>query len=273
MTALLVAERAGYRAGQSWLVRDASIAFKAGTLTAIIGPNGAGKSTLLRLLSGDLAPTSGEVSSLGEPLAGIPPWQLAARRIVMAQANQLAFPFRVHEVVAMGSLAIGRRLDKAARQELVETSMAAADILHLAGRDFQTLSGGEQQRTQFARALCQLEAGGRIEPRQVLMLDEPVASLDLEHQFILLDKARTMTNRTGRPLAVVTVLHDLNLAACYADIVAVMHRGSIVAKGPPRDVLTQSMLADVFGICLPVGLHGERPTILPQARLAPDIAV
>ena len=268
MNLLLQAEQAGYRSGGPWLVEAADLALAAGTFTVVIGPNGAGKSTLLKLMSGELKPHRGVVRSLGQPLAEVPAWQLAARRVVMAQSGQLGFPFRVHEVVSLGALAVGRRLARAERDSLVEASLRAADVLPLAERDFQSLSGGEQQRVHFARALCQLDAAARIERRQVLMLDEPIASLDLEHQFALLDAARALARRPDHPVAVMAILHDLNLAACYADHLVVMKRGRIAAQGPVRDTLDEALLAEVFGVRLALSRHGGLPVILPQARLA-----
>jgi iron complex transport system ATP-binding protein len=138
-------------------------------------------------------------------------------------------------------------------------------MLHLAGRDYQTLSGGEQQRVQFARALCQLEAGQSLEPQQALLLDEPIASLDLCHQLALLETTRTLARSQG--IAVLAILHDLNLATHFADELIVMHRGAIVAKGDPATVLDVACLRDVFGVQLnyPGNLPQEfRPVVLPQ---------
>ncbi|MCZ8376076.1 MAG: heme ABC transporter ATP-binding protein [Beijerinckiaceae bacterium] len=268
MSAWLTAENAGYTTSERWLVERADLALQPGQLTVVIGPNGAGKSTLLRLMSGELTPQRGRITSLGEPLAQVTAWRMAARRVVMAQSGRLSFPFRVHEVVALGILAVGRQLPRFERDNLVEASLRSADMLALADRDFQTLSGGEQQRVHFARALCQLEAARRIETRQVLMLDEPIASLDLEHQFALLDAARALVRRPDHPVAVMAILHDLNLAACYADHLVVMSRGRIAAQGPVRDILDEALLAEVFGVRLTLSRHGGLPVILPHAWLA-----
>lgn len=267
MTAWMVAESAGFRAGQSWLLRDASLKLEAGKVTVVIGPNGAGKSTLLRVLSGEWAVTEGNVLTLGQPLKTVPVWQLAARRVVMAQAIDIGFPFAVHEVVALGAIAIGRRLSHRAIQHVVEESLAAADMLPLAGRAFPTLSGGEQQRVQFARALCQLEIGRLVEPRQILLLDEPIASLDLVHQLAVLDVAKTLAKRSSSPIAVMAILHDLNLAACYADNLVLLHAGRIVAQGPVKTVLTEANLNAVFGVSLRLHEIGGLPAFLPQGRL------
>lgn len=267
MTPWMVAQSAGFRAGQSWLLRDTNLNLEAGQFTVVIGPNGAGKSTLLRLLSGEWAVAEGHVLTLGQPLATVPAWQLAARRVVMAQGIGIGFPFAVHEVVALGAIAIGRRLSQRAIRHIVEASLAAADMLPFAGRAFSTLSGGEQQRVQFARALCQLEIGRLVEPRQILLLDEPIASLDLAHQLAVLDVAKALTRRPSSPIAVMAILHDLNLAACYADRLVLLHAGHIVAQGAVKTVLTEANLQTVFGVSLRLHEVAGLPAFLPQGRL------
>lgn len=267
MTVWMIAESAGFRTGQRWLLREANLALAAGQFTVVIGPNGAGKSTLLRLLSGEWAPAEGHVMTLGQPIGAVPAWQLAARRVVMAQGISTGFPFAVHEVVALGAVAIGRRLSHRLVRQVVEASLAAADMLPFAGRAFPTLSGGEQQRVQFARALCQLEVGRLIEPRQTLLLDEPIASLDLAHQLAVLDAAKALTKRPSSPIAVMAILHDLNLAACYADHLVLLHAGGIVAQGAVKAVLTEANLEAVFGTTLRLHEVEGLPAFLPQARM------
>jgi iron complex transport system ATP-binding protein len=183
----------------------------------------------------------------------------------MMQAARLAFPFSAHEVVALGASGVGRAISGEARDALVRDALSAADAAHLAARAYQTLSGGEQQRVQFARALAQLMAGRSVEERQILFLDEPVSSLDLRHQLALLDAALGLARRGT---AVLAVLHDLNLASTYADDLVVMHEGRIAAQGAPCDVLTDDLLADVFGVSLKLGTvpPGGAPFLLPQAH-------
>ena len=264
MTAILEARNAGFSVRGTTLVREASLALHPGRMTVVIGPNGAGKSTLLKLLSGELTPQTGAVTSLGVPLSAVPVWRLACRRAVMAQANRLTFPFAVHDVVRLGLEGIGRAKSRAVTEAIIERGLESADVLTLSGRDYQTLSGGEQQRVQFARILCQLDAGRDVEPRQALLLDEPIASLDLCHQLALLDTARGLAITGG--IAVLAVLHDLNLAATYADTLVVMHRGRVVAEGAPGDVLTPALMLEVFGIVMRPRdqLSPAVPVVLPQ---------
>lgn len=246
MSALLEARGVGYAIAGRPIVAEVSLTLAPGMMSVLVGPNGAGKSTLLRLLTGELAPSAGTVLQGGRPLAALVPWQLAARRAVMAQATQLAFPFAVHDVVALALEAVGRRLSPARRATLLESSLAGADVAHLAGRAYQTLSGGEQQRVQFARALCQLRAGQAAGEGRMLFLDEPIASLDLHHQLALLDAARALA-REGT--SVFAILHDLGLAAGHADQLLVMAGGRLVAAGGPA-ILDRALLRRVFRVDL-----------------------
>jgi iron complex transport system ATP-binding protein len=260
---LLEGEALGFSVSGRLLVDRADLSLQAGRITVLAGPNGAGKSTLLKLMTGELKPSLGRVTLGGEALAAIPAWRLACRRAVMAQQTRLAFPFSVYEVARLGVDGIGRALSRARRETLIGECLDAAGVADLAARSYQTLSGGEQQRVQFARALCQLEAGRSLGEAQVLFLDEPVANLDLCHQLALLDMARMLASRG---VAVLVVLHDLNLATAYADELVVMHHGGIVARGAPRDTLTDAVLRDVFGVGLVLGRLPAAgvPFLLPQ---------
>ena len=263
----LTATDLGVSVGGRDLLREVSLALEPGTLQVVVGPNGAGKSTLLRLLCGELAPGRGEVRYGGEPVGRIPPWRLAGMRAVLPQAARLAFPFSVEEVARIGLDGIGRGLSRKDRAAILARALCDADVMHLAGRAYQTLSGGEQARVQFARVLCQLAAGRSIAERQVLFLDEPTASLDLRHQCALLDVAAGLA-RSG--VAVVAILHDLNLASAYADRLLVLSSGRLVAAGPPAEVLRDALVADVFGVPWRVGQVPEpgRPFILPRPGVA-----
>ncbi|MBD8907205.1 heme ABC transporter ATP-binding protein [Methylorubrum zatmanii] len=267
MSDLLRAEDLAYAVAGRVLVEDIALTAEPGRIQIVVGPNGAGKSTLLRLLSGELAPTSGRVTYAGEPAAAIPPWRLAAMRAVMPQALRLAFPFSAAEVARIGLDGIGRGLDRRARDAILTEALHRADVSHLARRSYPTLSGGEQARVQFARALCQLAAGRTLARQQVLFLDEPTASLDLRHQTALLDVAADLA---GAGTAVIAILHDLNLAAAYADELIALQAGRIVARGRPETVLRDDLVARVFGVPWCVGEVPEagRPFLLPRRGVA-----
>ncbi|MDB5507871.1 MAG: heme transporter ATP-binding protein [Hyphomicrobiales bacterium] len=272
MSEVLRASDAGYDAGGRRLVDGCNLCVAAGELVVVVGPNGAGKTTLLRLLTGETRPTRGAVFYDRRNIESMSPARLAAKRAVMAQAQTLSFPFTVLDVVRLGLDGVGRAETRLQRERRVERALCSADVTHLAGRDFQLLSGGEQQRVHFARVMAQLDAGRGSEKRQILFLDEPVASLDLCHQLALMDAARAVA---ADGAAVVAILHDLNLAASYADRLVILQAGRIAAQGPPRAVLDQRLLHDVFKVdlklesCARTGL----PFMLPQShgRIQPPV--
>ncbi|UGT65239.1 heme ABC transporter ATP-binding protein [Nocardia asteroides] len=221
--------------GPRTVLRDVDFEVAAGQVVALVGPNGAGKSTLLAALAGELPATTGTVELDGRPVTAWSALDMARRRAVLPQSHTVGFPFTAREVVAMGRApwsGTGRDLgDEAA----IDTALAAADIGHLAGRAFPTLSGGERARVALARVLAQGTA--------TLLLDEPTAALDLGHQEAVLTLAR---ERARAGAAVVIVVHDLGIAAAYADRVAVLDDGRVAADGAPRAVLTTGLLTAVY---------------------------
>lgn len=268
MTGPVIAlQGAGYRTREGrWLLRDASLALWAGRVHAVVGPNGAGKSTLLRLASGELRPCAGAVLLDGRPLRDSPAPLLAARRAVLAQAASLAFPFTAGEVARLGAEGVGRGLRPADRRRIAADALERADVAHLAERPVQELSGGERQRVHLARVLAQLEAGSSLGEPQALLLDEPVAALDLRHALALLALAREIA---ARGTAVMAVLHDLQLAAAFADEVTLVEGGRVSAQGTPREVLTPQRIEAAFGVALagpdlpPMPWRRERPAGSP----------
>ena len=268
MTAPIEARNVFYAVGGRALVSDVSLRLEPERLTIVVGPNGAGKSTLLRLLAGEIRPSDGSVLCEGEPISTVPGWRLACRRAVLPQASRLAFPFTAREVVRIGLDGIGQGIDRRQRDAMLADALDRADVLPLADRSYQTLSGGEQQRVQFARVLAQLSAGRSVAARQTLLLDEPTASLDLKHQVALLDRAASLAQEG---VAVLAILHDLNLAAAYADELVAMSGGRVVRSGPPATVLTDALLRDVFEVDLRIGVvpADGRPFLLPRGPAVP----
>lgn len=253
---LLKAEQVTVDAGEKRLLDDISFVARPGEITAIAGPNGAGKSTLLKVLAGDLEPASGTVSLAGKPLGDYSARELARLRAVLPQQTLLTFAFTVEDVVTMGrhphhGTPTG---DHASNRRAVEEAMHRTETTGMRQRTFPTLSGGEQSRTNLARVLAQ--------QTPVLLLDEPTAALDIRHQHLVLDIARDLA-RNGA--AIIAVLHDLNLAAVYADQLVLLDRGAISASGPPRAVLTVERLRAVFAC--PVAIVGhpvhDCPLVIP----------
>ncbi len=229
-----------------------------GETVAIVGPNGAGKSTLLRILSGDMTPTKGSVQIKGAALNSYSPDRLAAHRAVLSQHISISFPFTVEEVVRMGAGEMAR----VASQPLVDAMLDEIGLDAFRDRELPTLSGGEQQRAHFARVLLQLAAGEARHGPGVLLLDEPTSSLDLRYQINLVETAK---RRAKAGTAVIAILHDLNLAARFADRVIVLHHGRLVASGTPRETITNAMLRSVFEVETNVDLiAGPLPHVLPQ---------
>lgn len=263
MSTILEARGISYRSGGRTLIDGIDLSIAEGSFTIVIGPNGAGKSTLLRLLCGELLPAQGEVLLAGQRLRSIPAWRLAHCRAVMPQASEVNFPFTAFEIAGLGVEGIGRGLSRSDRQHMTLKALERADVAHLARRNYQTLSGGERQRVQFARVLAQLEAGRTLENRQVLFLDEPIASLDLKHQLALLETARDLA-RSG--LTIIAVLHDLQLAAGIGDDLILLDSGSLVTRGTPDAVLTQARLAEVFGVSLMVSRLPPNPWSLAGSK-------
>ncbi|EKN3346424.1 heme ABC transporter ATP-binding protein [Yersinia ruckeri] len=243
-------------AGRS-LIQDVSLQIRSGEMVAIIGPNGAGKSTLMRLLTGYLNTNSGDCQILGKSLSAWSRQQLAKTRAVMRQYSDLKFPFSVEEVVTMGRTPHG----KLGMKEAVQQVMEQTGCTPLAQRDYRQLSGGEQQRVQLARVLAQLWQK-KPTPR-CLFLDEPTSALDLHHQQHSLRLLRQLT--LEQPLAVCCVLHDLNLAALYADRILLLHQGRLVAAGTPQEVLHTDILTRWYQADLGVYCHPENQ--LPQVYL------
>jgi iron complex transport system ATP-binding protein len=236
------------RRGDRALLEDASLALAPGRVTAVIGPNGAGKSTLLRAITGDLRPDAGSVSFLGRPLADWPVAELARHRAVLPQESDLSFPFRVEEVVRLGRIPHPGGGDSSHDKIVALDCLRQVDLSALADRVYPTLSGGEKQRVHLARALAQLRpAPGVPTPAaRALLLDEPTASLDLSHQHAVLALARELALREG--VAVLAILHDLNLVLSYADDLVVLRRGRVVASGPAATTLTPALIQDVFAV-------------------------
>jgi iron complex transport system ATP-binding protein len=249
--------------GRKRIIANVDFEIRAGEMAAIVGPNGSGKTTFLKAVSGDL-PYTGRISINGRDIAAMKPWQAAVMRAVLPQATALSFPFTVREVVKLG-LTGGRSGALPGEDErLPERALARVDLDSFAGRFYQELSGGEQQRVQLARVLCQVWAPVLDGSPRYLLLDEPVSSLDIKHQLIIMDIARDFARRGG---GVVAILHDLNLAAMFADRIFVMHRGGLAAAGSPQAVLSDELISRVFECRLKVGAlpAGNTPFVLPQS--------
>ncbi len=241
------------------VLRGVSFHLTPGEVLGLVGPNGAGKSTLLRLAAGFLRPGAGTVRLFGRPPAEWTPREMARQVALVPQGAYIPPTFTVWESVLLGRtpylgfLGIPRQADReAARRALEWVGMA-----DLSERLVGELSGGERQRVLLARALAQ-------EPR-CLLLDEPTTHLDIHHQVAVLSLIRQMAVECG--IAVLVVLHDLNLAATFADRLALLVDGRLMALGDPREVLHKERLAAIYGpsvVVFPRPDNDGRPAILPR---------
>lgn len=243
------------------VLHGVSIEAEAGQLTAIVGPNGSGKTTSLKAIAGEL-PYDGTVSINGHNIMTLKPWELALKRAVLPQSTVISFPFTVREIVRMG-LSVGAKGDAGETDRIARDALEAVDLSGFAGRFYQELSGGEQQRVQLARALCQIWEPVQHGEPAFLLLDEPVSSLDIRHQLTIMRLARNFCERGG---GVIAIMHDLNLTAMFADRMIMMKAGRVHATGHPNDVMTDVVMEAVFGCTMRVNTTpvGNTPFVLPH---------
>ena len=242
---------------------DLSFDVEKNSFFIIIGPNGSGKSTLLKILSGILNTHSKQIEIKARPIIDYTRKTLAKTVALVTQNFTVDFPFTVLDVVLMGrSPHMGLLgIEQDADHDIALQSLAFTGVEHLAHRKMDQLSGGEQQRVFISRAICQ-------EP-EIIMLDEPTASLDLAHQVKIMDLMEKL--KKEREITVVMVSHDVNLAAMYADNLLLMNNGKIAQIGPPNEVVTYKNLEEIYGTTLLVDRNplGDYPriTLVPQKHL------
>ena len=246
--------------GTRRVLHDISLDVQAGEVLALIGPNGAGKSTLVRAASGVIPVQAGKVSVNGEDLLAQPVMRRARSLAVVPQAVSMPPAFTVWETVLLGRTPYLNFLGHVSSrdEEIARLALQKVDALDLAERRVGELSGGEQQRVLLARALAQATP--------ILFLDEPTVHLDLQHQISLMDIIRVLAHNDY--LAVLIALHDLNLAARYADRVALLVAGEIKAAGTPRQVLTPEIISMAYHLPVHVIPHpfADVPLVLPDSQ-------
>lgn len=221
--------------GEVSVLEDIDLRVDPGEFVALVGPNGAGKTTLLRVINGLLDPDEGEVTLDGDSLSELSSRAVSRRLATVPQDTHVGFSFRAEEIIEMGRTPHRSRLDWSDDGDPVEAALERTETTHLRDRRVDDLSGGERQRVLLARALAQ-------EP-DALLLDEPTASLDINHQVRVLNLVADLVEE-GR--AALAAIHDLDLAARFCDRLVLLHDGTIAARGPPETVLRDSQLADAF---------------------------
>ncbi|GAB3017675.1 heme ABC transporter ATP-binding protein [Cyclobacterium sediminis] len=234
---MLSASNIQFRTKKRTILDATDLAVHPGEIMAILGPNGAGKTTLFKLLSGDSNTSLGVVKYNGRNIAGLKASQLAAVRAVMPQHSTVNFPFTVREVVELGLIS-NKVKDP---EKVLDEVMALAQIDHLQGQQYEQLSGGEKQRVQLSRVLVQIWEKKPF-PRYAL-LDEPTSSLDIAQQHAMLEVLAQLKRRN---IGVLVILHDLNLAAQYADKILLLKAGKMCYCGPIKAGLNECLLETVF---------------------------
>jgi iron complex transport system ATP-binding protein len=240
------------------VLHGVSLAVAPGEVLAVIGPNGAGKSTLLRLLSGESEPAAGTVALDDVPLHRWNARVLARRRAVLPQDSRLVFPVPVPEVVMLGRAPHAGRRSWAQDTAIAAAALAETGAAHLVARVYTTLSGGERQRVQLARVLAQVWPDDGDPSPKYLLLDEPIANLDPAQQHATMKIVRRFAERGGGVLAIV---HDLNMAAMYADRVGVIEAGRVVALDTPTRVFSPELVRRVFDLDVSVLPHPSRDCV------------
>lgn len=240
-----------YSIGAKQILRGISINFAPGLFHVIVGPNGSGKSTFLKVFSGDQHPQKGLVQFDDRNIFKLQKIALAKRRSVMSQQAELHFPLSVSEIVMMGRYPHFDYQPSAKDKLIYEEVVQDMELTPFLNRDYLTLSGGEKQRVQFARALAQIWEAPQDGSRY-LFLDEPINNLDIhyQHQFLQLAKKFTTPHTVT-----VAVLHDINLAIQYADTISFMKTGELVSTGRPAEVVSAALIKNVFDIPVEIIRH------------------
>ncbi len=238
----------GYR--QDLILKKLTFQVSEGEFVSITGPNGTGKSTLLRLMSGFLKPSEGSVMFMGKKFDTFNQSSLAQHLAFVLQDSFINFPYTVREIVSMGRFPFLGTFQNESKDDknIINIAMEKTGVLNMSERPVTELSGGERQRVMIAKALAQKP--------DVLILDEPTSSLDINYQIDILDVIKLL-NRDEN-LTVIMVAHDLNLACQYSDRLLLLSKGSIYASGPPSDVITEENIYNVFSLYVNIDKEPSR---------------
>ncbi|WP_024613107.1 heme ABC transporter ATP-binding protein [Pseudoalteromonas sp. TB64] len=260
---MLCANNISASVGSKCLLSNVDFYVKPKEVVVIIGPNGAGKSSLLKALCGDIKLAQGSITLNDQPLHTYSVESLAMCRAVLTQSYELDFPFTVNEVVDMAHFAHQTQFSQHALKAFSNQTMQALGITHLKNHTFTQLSGGEKQRVQLARVLCQIQPCLKANKPAYLLIDEPTSSLDIFHQYDVMAQAKSIALQGA---GVIAVIHDLSLAASFADRIYMINNGVIEAAGSPEDVLTTKRLKHVYNIN--AKLNTSSPNMLPHIQIS-----
>lgn len=252
----LTVENVSFSYGEKPVLTDVSLSVAPGELVSILGHNGCGKTTLLRCISGYLTPKAGSVRIGSDAVSSLSARALAQRMALVPQNPVMEFDFTVRDIVLMGRNPHLKRFagETEADYAAADAALARTGMAELAERSVLTLSGGEWQRTIIARAICQNS--------EVMLLDEPVASLDVKHQIEILRLVRGLCRESG--ISALCVMHDINLSAHYSDQLLLLKGGRTLACGSPRAVITAPLLREAYGIEAEVREEQGHPYMIPR---------
>lgn len=233
-----------YNISGKQILSNVNIDFAPGQLHMILGPNGSGKTSLMKIASGQIENFQGHVSYDNLSIKEITTATLATYRSYLSQQNNIPFPIKVNELIQMGRYPHYEYQATKKDYEIIHAIIEKLEIKHLQNRDFNTLSGGEQQRVQFARVLAQVweQTPGK---NRYLFLDEPLNNLDIQYQKYLL---QTIQQFISDDMVLIMVVHDINWAVAYADKVYLIKEGNLIAQGNPIEIITPSLISEVFNI-------------------------
>ena len=222
------------------VLKDININIERGKFYTILGPNGSGKTTLLRILSKSLQMEKGDIFLDGINVAQIKPTLLAKKMAVVPQSTEIEFDFSVQDIVLMGRTPHITRFSSESEKDIkiAINAMKCTNTLQLKNKSINKLSGGEKQRVVVARAIAQ--------DTEIILLDEPISHLDIHHQIEIMNQLRQLNK--NKNITIVAVLHDLNIAAAYADHMILMHDGGVYSEGTPVEVLTEDIIKQVYGL-------------------------
>jgi iron complex transport system ATP-binding protein len=256
---MLRVENITYEISRRTLVKNLSFSMRCGEVIAVLGANGAGKSTLIKMLSGEKKTSEGHILLNGKCITTYGSAELALKRAVLSQHNMMNVDFLVKEIVMMGRYPHYQNNPGANDIRIVQQTMDICGVAGLEDRSILTLSGGEQQRVQLARVLAQIWDC----PGALLLMDEPVSGMDLQYQQQTLAIVAALAKKD---FMVLTVLHDINLAAQYADRILLLKNGRKWSDGSPAEVLNSRNIYHIFSIEAEVGLnrHTLKPFVLPK---------